>query len=97
VWVFEPGEQVSLPYVWFTPTDVMVLLTLLETFKELPFGVIKNEAFPFKEKLEKMLKAKDVKLEGLLKSIRILPIHYRRKIPTEVMSSICDAIVEKRE
>jgi predicted DNA-binding transcriptional regulator YafY len=97
VWVFEPNKQVSLPYVWFTPSDVMVLLTLLETFKELPFGVIKNEAFPFKEKLETMLKAKDVKLDGLLKSIRILPIHYRRKIATEVMSLICDAIVEKKK
>ncbi|MCX7830647.1 MAG: WYL domain-containing protein, partial [Acidobacteria bacterium] len=87
----EEGEKVSFPLIWFTPRDVMVLMTLLETFKELPFGIFDSDMTPFKEKLEKIMKANRGTFGSLMEKIKVLPTHFR-KTPTEMLSLICEAL-----
>lgn len=91
VYRFKEGEKVSLPLIWFTPKDVMVLLTLLKAFRELPFGVVDDDVTPFKERLEKIVGANPSSLNSLLKSIRILPAQFR-ETPKEALSILCSAI-----
>jgi len=91
VYRFEDDQKYSLPLIWFTPKDVMVLLTLLEAFRELPFGIVDSEITPFKERLEKIVNTNPSSLNLLLKSIRILPTHFRRT-PKEALSTLCTAI-----
>ncbi len=69
----------------------MVLLTLLETFKELPIGIFDSELKPFKTKLSKVLKANKSTLGGLIEKIKVVPTHFRRN-NTEIFSTVCESL-----
>lgn len=88
----ENGEKISLPLIWFTPKDVMVLLTLLETFRELPFGIIEPEISPFRENLKRIQNNNQANLNELIGKIKILPSHFRRT-PGEMFKEVCSALL----
>lgn len=88
----ENDEKISLPLIWFTPKDVMVLLTLLETFRELPFGLIEPEISPFRENLKRIQNNNQANFNELIGKIKILPSHFRRT-PGEMFKEVCSALL----
>jgi proteasome accessory factor C len=97
VWRLEESkDQVKFPYIWFSPKEVLVLLALLETFREFPFGIVDAEIGPFKSKLEQLINSEKGEMGQLLKKIRIIPIAFR-KINHESLAIICEALARGKK
>ena len=78
----EVGEETGFPLIWFTPQDALMLIWLLENFKELPFYFEDNKIYPFKTKLKNIAKVDNKRLKIFLENVKIFPTHFR-KIPQE--------------
>jgi proteasome accessory factor C len=97
VWRLEESKgQAKFPYIWFSPKEVLVLLALLETFREFPFGIVDAETGPFKSRLEQVLSSEKGEMGELLKKIRIIPIAFR-KINHDGLATVCEALALNRK
>jgi len=97
VWrVEENKKSVKFPYIWFNPRDALVLLALLETFREFPFGMLDDGIEPFREKLEDVVRSEKGEMGELLKKVKIIPIGYR-SVPKETLTLICQAVALNRK
>lgn len=97
VWRLEDdSKKFKFPYIWFNSRDVLVLLALLETYREFPFGIISEEIEPFKDKLKGVISSEKGEMGELLRKIKIIPIGYR-KVPRESLTLICQALALNRK
>lgn len=92
----EVGEKTGFPLIWFTPQDALMLISLLENFKELPFYFEDNKIYPFKTKLKNIAKVDNKRLKIFLESVKILPTHFR-KTSKENLFLICDGIARRKK
>jgi len=91
----EKRKNVALPYIWFNPREVLVLLALLENFRDFPFGMLDDGTEPFKEKLGKVLQSEHEEMGELLRKVKIIPIG-NRKVSRESLAAVCQALALSR-
>ncbi len=96
----EKDEMTQMPYVWFTPADVVAMIALLQAFKEIPFGILeegekKDGLDSFRKKLQSFIQFKKGKSGEFLAKIKVIP-HAFRRVPPASLTLVCSALSEKK-
>lgn len=100
VYRLDTAEITMMPYVWFTPNDVVAMIALLQAFKEIPFGILeegekKDGLDKFRKKLLSFIQYKKGKSGEFLAKIKVIP-HAFKKVTPSCMTLICNALSEKK-
>ncbi len=88
------GQAVELPGIWFSPKDLLLLLTVLKLLRRLTPGIIKTEIEPFEAKLKQILKDEQMDPSSLVEHIRLLPMD-DREVSAEVLQTCAQALTQQ--
>ncbi len=95
-WRMDAREKpFKLPRVWFSPTDLFILMTLCETIGKLTPGLLRAELDPFKAALDKVLGDKELGASSLLERIKFIPIE-ERNAPPDILRACAEALLRRR-
>ncbi len=93
-------DRMAMPMVWFTSSDIIALLALLEAFKDIPLGILdenqeNDNLEKFRNKLKNFLLYDKGKSPLFLSKIKVIP-HQFRNVSTEILTGVCKALNEKK-
>lgn len=92
----DPQSGLSeLPGLWFSPSELLALLTAHQLFAQLEPGLLDEQISPLKRRIEKLLNDPRAGDEQLTRHVRVVPVAARR-IDRHRFRMICDALIKRR-
>lgn len=88
-------ERYQLPGLWFSPQEILALLTLEHMLRELQPGALATVTEPLRRRIVKLLETGDHSAEEITRRIRILPMA-SRAVPPEHFQVLTTALLRRR-
>lgn len=85
----------DLPGLWFSASELLALVSLLELLAGLGPGLLDSALRPFRQRLEQLLQTQSLGIAELPRRLRLLPLA-GRSAPPEVFRTIAAATLQRR-
>lgn len=90
------GSRFELPGLWFSPGELLALLTLQQLLEEAQPGLFDMQLAPLKQRIENLLAAEHLGAGEIPKRIKILRMA-GRDIAPERFQTLADALVQRKQ
>ncbi|MFT7388762.1 MAG: proteasome accessory factor C [Candidatus Endobugula sp.] len=90
------ADTFELPGLWLTSKELHGLATILHTLDTIGEGLLGNEIAVVQQQVEKLLKAKGIKVDSFIGSIKYLSMN-KRPIISQFFSTVVDALVHQKQ
>jgi len=88
-------ERYQLPGLWFSPEEILALLTLEHMLQELQPGVLAAVTEPLRQRIRKLLGTGDHSVDEITRRIRILPMA-SRTVPPDHFQVLTTALLQRK-
>ena len=88
-------QRYQLPGLWFSPQEILALLTLEHMLHELQPGALATVTEPLRHRIRKLLETGDHSADEITRRIRILPMA-SRTVPPEHFEVLTTALLRRR-